>query len=105
MKALTLYTDDQNLKKFAKKIGLNTIALDELPIPPSNTPLLDILDDLPLLAAPNEGKDDEQTIRNIQENNQLEADPAHPPTVQGSNEGRAGGETSGEGSEERKAKS
>jgi predicted nucleic acid-binding protein len=41
-----LYTDDENLRKFADKLGLRVITLEEVPIPPSKTPLLDGLEEI-----------------------------------------------------------
>ena len=44
--AHTIYTDDANLKKFAGALGLKVVTLEEVPIPPSKTPLLDHLEEL-----------------------------------------------------------
>lgn len=43
--AHTLYTDDEDLAKFAEKMGLEVVALADLPVPPSKTPLFDNLPD------------------------------------------------------------
>ena len=45
---------------------------------------------------------DQSTAAKPEENNQLQADPAYPPTVQGSDSGRAQGEAAGEKSESEK---
>jgi len=42
----TIYTDDDNLKKFAETLGLKVIALADIELPPSKTPLLDVLDNI-----------------------------------------------------------
>jgi hypothetical protein len=45
------------VRKFATKAGLKVVSTWELAIPPSKTPLLDILDDLPEpTTAPQDGK-------------------------------------------------
>jgi hypothetical protein len=49
-------------------------------------------------------EDDLQATRRAeQENNELQANPAHPPTVQGSDEGRAQGEAASEEKANQKA--
>jgi len=42
----SLYSDDRDLGKFAATLGLRVFTLADLDLPPSNTPLLDVLDDL-----------------------------------------------------------
>jgi len=55
--AHTIYSDDEDVRKFAIKDGLKVVSTWELAIPPSKTPLLDILDDLPeSTVPPDEGK-------------------------------------------------
>jgi predicted nucleic acid-binding protein len=55
--AHTIYSDDDDVRKFAEKAGLKVVSTWELPVPPSKTPLLDILDDLPEPTLdPDEGK-------------------------------------------------
>jgi len=43
--AKRIYSDDPDIKKFAEKEGIKVIACWELTLPPSNTPLLDDLED------------------------------------------------------------
>ncbi len=45
--AHTIYSDDEDVRKFAVKAGMKVVSTWELAIPPSKTPLLDILDDHP----------------------------------------------------------
>lgn len=55
--AHTIYSDDEDVRKFAIKAGMKVVSTWELQIPPSKTPLLDILDELPESAVPeDEGK-------------------------------------------------
>jgi len=42
--AHTIYTDDGDLGKFARKMGMTVVTLADLPVPPSKTPLFDFLD-------------------------------------------------------------
>ncbi len=39
----TIYTDDDNLKSFAEALGMKAITLQDVPVPPSKTPLFDNL--------------------------------------------------------------
>lgn len=92
--AHTLYTDDEDLGKFALKMGLKVVTLAELEIPPSKTPLFDGVPDIDVVPVPpppsEEGLDN---VKNpTSKNYKLQADPAYPPTVQGGNGGRAEGE-------------
>ncbi len=43
--AHTIYSDDQDLGKFAKQAGLRVVSTWDLPIPPSKTTLFDDLPD------------------------------------------------------------
>jgi predicted nucleic acid-binding protein len=43
--ALTIYSDDQDLGRFAKSVGLRAVCTWDLPIPASKTPLFDNLPD------------------------------------------------------------
>lgn len=52
--AHTIYSDDEDVRKFASKAGLKVVSTWELPIPPSKTPLFDDLPEPP--ADPEEGK-------------------------------------------------
>jgi predicted nucleic acid-binding protein len=55
--AHTLYSDDDDVRKFAIKAGIKVVSTWELAIPPSKTPLFDELDDLPEpTTAPHDGK-------------------------------------------------
>ena len=45
--AHTMYSDDDDVRKFAIKAGMKVVSTWELAIPPSKTPLFDELDDLP----------------------------------------------------------
>jgi predicted nucleic acid-binding protein len=45
--AHTIYSDDDDVRKFATKAGMKVVSTWELAIPPSKTPLFDALDDLP----------------------------------------------------------
>jgi predicted nucleic acid-binding protein len=45
-KAHTIYTDDEDLGKFAGRMGMKVITLADVPIPPSKHPLFDELDEL-----------------------------------------------------------
>jgi predicted nucleic acid-binding protein len=44
-KAHTIYSDDQDLGKFASSVGLKVVCTWNLPVPPSKTPLFDDLPD------------------------------------------------------------
>ena len=55
--AHTIYSDDDDVRKFATKAGMKVVSTWELAIPPSKTPLFDELDDLPEPpTAPQDGK-------------------------------------------------
>jgi predicted nucleic acid-binding protein len=55
--AHTIYSDDDDVRKFAAKAGMKAVSTWELVVPPSKTPLFDELDDLPEpIADPNDGK-------------------------------------------------
>ena len=55
--AHTIYSDDDDVKKFATKAGMKVVSTWELAIPPSKTPLFDELDDLSEpTTAPHDGK-------------------------------------------------
>jgi hypothetical protein len=55
--AHTIYSDDDDVRKFATKAGMKAVSTWELAIPPSKTPLFDELDDLPEPpTAPQDGK-------------------------------------------------
>jgi hypothetical protein len=55
--AHTIYSDDDDVRKFATKAGMKVVSTWELVIPPSKTPLFDELDDLPEpTTAPHDGK-------------------------------------------------
>jgi hypothetical protein len=43
--AHTIYSDDQDLGRFAKNAGMKVVCTWDLPIPPSKTPLFDDLPD------------------------------------------------------------
>jgi hypothetical protein len=106
----TLYTDDKDLGQFAEKLGFKVVCLADLPIPPSKFPLFDNIpeqEEIPVPPPPQEteeGTVDGQTTGKPEEDYKLEADPAHPPAVQGSDGGRAQGEAAGETGEVSKNK-
>lgn len=88
--AHTIYTDDEDLGKFAVKMGMKVVTLAELKLPPSKTPLLDLLDELA------DSGENHGSTGKPEENNQLEADSTHIAAVQGSDGGRTQGEAAGE---------
>lgn len=67
--AHTLYTDDANLKKFAEKMGLKVVTLEEVPIPESKHPLFDGVPD-----APDETKKEEAITPDNKNSSELRAD-------------------------------
>jgi rRNA maturation endonuclease Nob1 len=96
--AHTVYTDDGDVDKHAKRMGLEVVRLADLDLPPSKTPLLDILDELPASGE----QQDEQPTAQRKESNELKTDTAHPAPIQGSGGGRTEGETTRETAEEEK---
>lgn len=81
----TIYTDDDDVETHAKRMGIAVVRLADLDLPASNTPLLDILDELPESGV----QQNDQSAGQPKESNELQADPAHPAPIQGSDEGRA----------------
>jgi hypothetical protein len=105
-----IYADDEDIERYAKRLKIPVIRICDLPLPPEPEPEVE-QPPLPLgtqqtlnLGSASteeqnpitpEGKHDEQTAV-AGENNKLQADPAHPPAVQGSDSGRAQGEAAEE---------
>lgn len=55
--AHTIYSGDDDVRKFATKAGVKVVSTRELAIPPSKTPLFDALDDHPgPTTEPHDGK-------------------------------------------------
>jgi hypothetical protein len=50
----TIYSDDTDLGKFARKAGLKVVTLRELDVPPSKTPLFDVLEEPGVPSPPQE---------------------------------------------------
>jgi len=87
--AKRIYSNDGEVRKFAGKLGIETVSAWELPLPAAKqTKMFD------------EDQTDETEKR--AEGNEREAPPAHPAPVQRTDSGRAQGEAAGEANEESK---
>jgi len=115
--ASVIYSDDQDIEKYARRFGIPVIRICDLPSPPpkdmppiqpgpigAQTTLFDLTP--PLIQAADqpalEAKSDEANTGQIADkqtepDDKLKADPAPPAPIRGSDEGRAEGQTAGEG--------
>jgi hypothetical protein len=114
--ATIIYSDDLQIETHGKRLGITVIRICDLPLPPEPTPQPDI-EAVPLgaqqtlslsateeespVATAEKEKSNERAAASAAKNNELEADPAHSPTVQGSDSGRAEGEAAGAEAEEK----
>jgi predicted nucleic acid-binding protein len=80
--ATRIYSNDGDVRKFADKVGIETVSAWELPLPTAKQMKM---------------YDEEETNATAEQaDNKLKADPAHPAPVQRSDSGRAQGEAAGE---------
>jgi hypothetical protein len=118
--ATVIYSDDKDIENLAKRLNIKVVRICDLPLPPA--PEVKAIEAGPvgtqmLLLSHTESEQPQETAQPKQEdndgteaatpeagksesNNELQADPAHPAPVQGSDSGRAQGETAGEGEKE-----
>ena len=107
--ATAIYADDKDIERYAKRVNIPVIRICDLPLPPDPESETTKQETLPLgtqqaldwkaadeQIVTTEGKQNEPTTASAGKDNKLEADPAHPTAVQGSDSGRAQGEATGE---------
>jgi predicted nucleic acid-binding protein len=106
--ATLIYADDEDIERYAKRFNIPVKRICDLPLPPDPTQPEKPIESSPLgsqgvlaLGTVKEDKSDGEKGASIQSgtpepSNKLEADPAHPPSLQGSDSGRAQGETAGQ---------
>lgn len=107
--ATVIYSDDKDIENYAKRFKIRVIRICDLPLPPPPEEPDSKVEAMPVgsqaqldLKPPTDDaqttqvKQDEQTAGAPKQDHKLEADPAHSPTVQGSDSGRAQGEAAGE---------
>jgi hypothetical protein len=99
--AHTIYTDDDDVEKHAKRMGLAVVRLAELDLPQSKTPLFDLLDGPDTTG---DQPDEQSAAEHRKENNVLEANITPAASLQRSHGGRAEGETTGEADERKPGK-
>jgi hypothetical protein len=116
--ASAIYADDKDIENYAKRVKIPVFRICDLALPPAEEESDTKRDAMPVGAqqelnlkpptdtAPvaTEAEEKGQTAGDPQEDHKREADPAHPATVQGSDSGRAQGETAGEASKEESSK-
>ncbi len=112
--ATVIYSDDTDVENFAKRFNIRVIRICDLPLPPPPEPKP--IDSGPVgtqigmfpppppaIPFPDEVKSDESAKppavsgSGVQQSNELQADPAHPTPVQGSDSGRAQDEAAAKG--------
>jgi len=110
-----IYSDDKGIETNGGRLGITVIRICDLPLPPEPTPeseseavpvgtqqtlnLAPAEEQQPLVATEEENTN-EQTAASTAKDDKREADPAHLPTVQGSDSGRAQGEAAKQTTEE-----
>jgi predicted nucleic acid-binding protein len=111
--ATLIYSDDKDVENFAKRVNIRVFRICDLPLPtPEETPiqtgsvgsqgtlpLVEAKPEQPIIAESqptSEVKADAAKTTAAEKDNKLQADPAHPASVQGSDSGRAQGEAAGE---------
>jgi hypothetical protein len=110
-----IYSDDQDIENYAKRFNIRVIRICDLPLPPpKEAKLIDsgpvgtqigmFPPPAPAIPFPDEVKPDESAKppavsgSAVQPSNELQADPAHPAPVQGSDSRRAQDEATAKGS-------
>lgn len=110
--ATIIYSDDTDIEKYAKRVKIPVMRICDLDVPLPTVEIgtigqivgsqgvlnLATSESKAETVAQPEVKSHAAEARRIEEDNKLQADPAHPAAVQGSDEGRAQGEATGEGS-------
>ncbi len=115
--ATLIYSDDRDIENFAKRLNIRVMRICDLPLPPAEKDperpagpegsqgLLNLApsetkpEQPPAAQEPKEEVKADAAKTAANPSNELKTDPAHPTPVQGSNEGRAQGETTGAGKE------